>query len=191
MVELEGVEIPIMSAYVSMLRGINVGGRKKIHMETLRGIYEALGFTRVRTYVQSGNVVFESTEQNPSNLVKQIEARIEQACGYPVPVFIRQSHDLERILTGNPFLNGRNENPAYLHVTFLYQPAPETAWSKLTTPGNTTDEFYGDEMVIYLYCPNGYGKTKLSNSFFERKLGTPTTTRNWNTVKALYSMVME
>jgi len=78
MVELGGVEIPVMSAYVSMLRGINVGGlKKKMHMETLSGIYEALGFTRVRTYVQSGNAVFESTEQNPSNLLKLIEVHIQ------------------------------------------------------------------------------------------------------------------
>src|SRR4030042_6835320 len=155
MIELGDVEILAMSAYGSMLRGINVGGQKKIRMDTLRGIYEELGFTKVRTYVQSGNVVFASTEQNPSNLVKQIEARIEQACGYPVPVFIRQSHDLKKILTDNPFLNGRNENPIHLHVTFLYRPPPKTAWSRLATPGNTSDEFYRGEMAIYLYCPNG------------------------------------
>jgi uncharacterized protein (DUF1697 family) len=180
-----------MSTFISMLRGINVGGQKKIRMETLRGIYEELGFTNVRTYVQSGNVVFESTEQDQVVLVKRIEAHIEQTCGYAVEVFIRQAHELQRILAGNPFLNDRNEDPSKLYVTFLYQPPPEDGWRKLTPPSGTPDEFAPGKMAIYLLCPNGYGKTKLSNSFFERKLGLPTTTRNWNTVNALYKMTVE
>lgn len=180
-----------MSAFVSMLRGINVGGQKQIRMQTLRGIYEELGFTRVRSYVQSGNVIFESMEQDPSFLMKQIESRIELKCGFPVPVFIRQVHELGRILTGNPFIIDRNEDTSKLHVTFLYQAPPDTVWSKLVTPSDAPDEFAQGEMAIYLYCPNGYGKTRLSNSFFEQKLGVLVTTRNWNTVNALYDLVME
>lgn len=155
-----------MSTFISMLRGINVGGQKRLRMDTLRGIYEELGFTNVRTYVQSGKVVFESTGQVQSVLAKRIEAHIEQTCIYHVEVFIRQAQDLKRTLTSNPFLNDRNENPSKMHVTFLYQPPPETAWSKLTPPGETPDEFAPGELAIYLFCPNGYGKSKLSNSFF-------------------------
>jgi uncharacterized protein (DUF1697 family) len=180
-----------MSAYVSMLRGINVGGQKKIRMETLRGLYEGLGFTKVRSYVQSGNVVFECTEQDPSILGRQIEAQIEQTCGYPVPVFIRTAHELQEILAGNPFITERNVDPSKIHVTFLFQAPHEMAWSKLTPPTDTPDEFAPRELAIYLYCPNGYGKTKLSNGFFERKLGVLATTRNWNTVNALYQMAVE
>jgi uncharacterized protein (DUF1697 family) len=180
-----------MSACVSMLKGINVGGQKQIRMETLRGIYEELGFTRVRTYVQSGNVVFESTEQDPSVLVKRVEAQIKQACGYQVSVFIRQAQELRGILAGNPFINDRNEDLSKLHVTFLYRIPSEPWWSELATPRDTADEFARGEMAIYLFCPNGYGKTKLSNSLFERKLGMPVTTRNWNTVNALYKMAIE
>jgi uncharacterized protein (DUF1697 family) len=185
------VENPEMSAYVSMLRGINVGGQKKIRMETLCELYEKLGFTRVRTYVQSGNVVFESSVQGSSDFGRRIEAQIEQTCGYCVPVFIRQAEELQRILAGNPFINERNENPSKLYVTFLYLSPPKTTFSNLVPPGNSVDEFSPGETEIYLYCPNGYGTTKLSNNFFERKLEMPCTTRNWNTVNTLFRMLSE
>jgi uncharacterized protein (DUF1697 family) len=180
-----------MSIFISMLRGINVGSQKRLRMETLRGIYEDLGFTNIRTYVQSGNVVFESPEQDQRGLTRRIEAHIEQTCGYHVEVFIRQVDELERILAGNPFLNDRNEDPGKLHVTFFYQSPSKTVLCKLTTPSGTIDKFALGEMAIYLFCPNGYGKTKLSNGFFERKLGISVTTRNWNTVNALFKMALE
>jgi uncharacterized protein (DUF1697 family) len=180
-----------MSSYVSLLRGINVGGQKKIRMETLRGIYTKLGFTHIGTYVQSGNVVFKSPEQDLLYLVRRIEAEIEKTCGYPVPVFIRQAHEMETILAGNPFINDMDDDPSKLHVTFLYQAPLEAGWGKLTHPDDIPDAFARGEEAIYLFCPNGYGRTKLSNSFFERKLGVVVTTRNWNTVKALYKMAVE
>jgi uncharacterized protein (DUF1697 family) len=185
------MEISGMSIFVSLLRGINVGGQKKIHMETLRGIYETLGYTNVRTYVQSGNVVFESTSYTPSELVKRIEEQIEKTYGFTVLVFIRQADELQEILSSNPFLYDRNEDPGKLHVTFLYQSPLEIAWVKLVAPSSILDEFSCGELAVYLYCPNGYGKTKLSNGFFERKLGVSVTTRNWNTVNALSKMAME
>jgi len=180
-----------MIAFVSMLRGINVGGQKKISMETLRGIYEGLGFAHVRTYVQSGNVVFVTSEQDRTVLTKRIETHIEQTCGYHVPIFIRSAQELQKILASNPFLTARHEDPSKLHVSFLYHIPTVPMWSKLTSPGDSVDEFARVELAIYLFCPNGYGKTKLSNAFFERKLGMPVTTRNWNTVKTLYTMILD
>lgn len=179
-----------MSLSVSMLRGINVGGQKMIRMETLREIYQGLGFTKVRSYVQSGNIIFESIERNQTILAKRIEAQIEQTCGYHVSVFIRQAQELKETLTGNPFINDRNEDPRKLHVTFLYHVPSEPWWSEMATPRDTADEFARGERSIYLFCPNGYAKTKLSNSYFERKLGMPVTTRNWNTVNALFKMML-
>jgi uncharacterized protein (DUF1697 family) len=180
-----------MSAYVSMLRGINVGGKTQIRMDSLRGIYEDLGFSKVRSYVQSGNVVFESIEQDRSGLEKRIEAHIERICGFSIPVFIRQAHELHEVLTCNPFLYDRNEEASNLHVTFLHQSPPESTWSGLVAPSGIVDEFARGELAVYLYCPNGYGKTKLTNGFFERRLDVCVTTRNWNTVNALYKMVIE
>jgi len=180
-----------MSAYVSMLRGINVGGKAQIRMDSLRGIYEESGFSKVRTYVQSGNVVFESSEQDQVGLEKRIEAQIQQTFGLSIPVFIRQAPELHEIIICNPFLTERNEDLGKLHVTFLQQVPLETAWSKLVSPSGNLDEFSRGERAVYLFCPYGYGKTKLTNGFFERKLGVSVTTRNWNTVNALYKMVME
>ena len=180
-----------MTSVISMLRGINVGAQKRLRMDTLQVIYEGLGLKNIRTYVQSGNVVFESPDRDQAGLVNLIEAQIKQSCGYQVEVFIRQAEELQRILAGNPFLNDRNEDPSKLHVTFYYRTPSESVLSKLIAPGGTTDEFAFAEMAVYLFCPNGYGKTKLSNSFFERRLGMPVTTRNWNTVNALYKMAEE
>jgi len=180
-----------MSIYISLLRGINVGGSKRLPMGTLRGIYVAMGFTNIRTYLQSGNVVFESQEDDRSRLVSQIESHIEQTCGFHVEVFIRQAHDMLGILSNNPFLNNRNEDTSKLYVSFLYQPPVEAAWSRLTVPPNTTDEFAIGEMAIYLFLPNFYGKARLTSDFFEKRLGVATTARNWNTVNAIYRISQE
>jgi uncharacterized protein (DUF1697 family) len=177
-----------MNIYISMLKGINVGGQKQIRMESLREFYEGLGFSRVRSYVQSGNIIFECPETDAPVLMKRIEGRIEKEYGYHVSIFIRQAQELQEVLDNNPFIHDRNEDPAKLHVIFLYHVPSEPWWSEMMPPRDSTDEFARSKMAIYLFCPNGYAKTKLSNSFFERKLGMPVTTRNWNTVNALYKI---
>ncbi len=177
-----------MNTFISMLRGINVSGQKKIRMVELQKLYKSLDLVNVRTYVQSGNVVFESSEPDPSKLAELIESQIEQAFGFQVVVFIRDADELRRIIESNPFLNPRNENPDKLHVTFLYRTPSASAWNTLNAPDSEADEFVPGEKEIFLFCPNGYGRTKLSNSFFERKLGVPATTRNWRTVNTLYAM---
>lgn len=180
-----------MTTIVSMLRAINLGGKKMIPKDTLCEIYEGLGLTKVRTYIQSGNIVFETTQADLSILTTQIEASIEQGFGYHVEVFLRRTQELHQILTNNPFLEIRHEDPGKLYVTFLYRSPLEQAWSKLVRPPNTTDEFARGDQAVYLFLPNLYGRTRLSNSYFERKLGVAATTRNWNTVNALYKMTME
>ena len=179
-----------MYTYISMLRGINVSGQKQVRMESLRESYEGLGFSRVRSYVQSGNIIFESPEIEPSVLRKRIEAKIEQAYRHQISVFIRQPHEFQSLLAGNPFINAGNADLSKLHVTFLYHVPSEPWWSEMASPRDSSDEFARGEMAIYLFCPNGYGKTRLSNSFFERRLGMPVTTRNWNTVNALYKLAI-
>lgn len=180
-----------MNTFITMLRGINVSGQKKMRMAELRSLCESLNLVKVKTYVQSGNVVFDSTEHDASALAKLIEAHIEQFFGYAVSVFIREPQDFQRIIAGNPFLTKRKEDPARLYVTFLYNHPLETNLSNLEIPNGDTDEFFVGEKEIFLFCPNGYGRTKLSNNFFERKLNLPATTRNWKTVNALHNMVNE
>jgi uncharacterized protein (DUF1697 family) len=174
-----------------MLRGINVSGQKKIRMAELRDLYESLNLVNVETYVQSGNVVFDSTEGDASELAGLIETQIEKSFGYAVPTFIRDASDFQRIIDGNPFLKKRNEEPAKLYVTFLYSSPSDSKLSNLAIPSNETAEFSIGDKEAFLFCPNGYGRTKLSNNFFERKLGVPATTRNWKTVNALHKMASE
>ena len=171
-----------------MLRGINVSGQKKMRMAELQGLYETLGLVNIETYVQSGNVVFDCPEPDASKLREIIEAQIEGSFGYQVSVFIRDVEDFRRIIDSNPFLRQKKEDPDKLHVTFLYEAPSPAALDTLKAPEGETDEFNRGEKEIILFSPNGYGRTKLSNSFFERKLGVPATTRNWRTVNALYDM---
>ena len=177
-----------MNTFISMLRGINVSGQKKISMNELRDLYETLNLTNVQTYVQSGNVVFDSAERNASVLVRQIEEQIEQTFGYSVPVLLRTSDDFRRVTSSNPFLGDRNEDPAKLYVTFLYEPLADPQLSNLKAPDGIKDKFAIGEQEIFLFCPDGYGRTKLNNNFFEQKLKVTATTRNWKTVNALFGM---
>ena len=180
-----------MSTYISMLRGINVGAQKTIRMVELISAYESLDLSSIKTYVQSGNVVFESAEQDSGRLGANIEAQIERAFGYKVSVFLRTPAEFKNLIAGNPFLAERKEDPARLHVTFLYRPVAESEIGRLERPKTDADEFVAGTKEIYLFCPNGYGRTKLSNGYFEKVLGLPATTRNWNTVLALYKLAEE
>src|SRR5215472_10106716 len=108
-----------MPAYVSMLRGINVGGGKTIKMERLRAAFEALGFSRVRTYVQSGNVVFETTQGSHAALSKRIQERILRDFGFPIPVILKTTEEMERVVVADPFAQEESIDQSKLHVTFL------------------------------------------------------------------------
>jgi uncharacterized protein (DUF1697 family) len=177
-----------MPTLISMLRGINVSGQKTIRMAELKTIYESLGYTRVTTYVQSGNVVFDCADQDVSALSGSLEKEIARRFGFSVGVIVRHSADFGRVIASNPFVTHRNEDPQKLHVTFLASLPSAVALNNLKGPVDTTDEYFLSGTEIYLFCPNGYGKTKLSNSFFEKKLSVLATTRNWKTVTALYSL---
>jgi uncharacterized protein (DUF1697 family) len=177
-----------MPTYISMLRGINLGSHNSIRMPELKGLYEALGFTNVSTYVQSGNVVFSGDDRDTPELEAAIQAQIAATFGFDVPVFVRQARDFQWLLDENPFLHGRSEDPARLHVTFLSAAPPQEKLDALVKPAGENDEYVIIGRDVFLFCPNGYGRTKLSNAFFERKLGLPATTRNWNTINALLKM---
>lgn len=180
-----------MKTLISLLRGINVSGHKRVGMADLKQLYESLGLANVQTYVQSGNVVFDSAKSDQAKLAALIEAQIERTYNYAVSVFIREARDFQRLLSHNPFLKGRQVAPTQLHVTFLYRSPPKSVVSSLQTPSSGADEFAIKGQEIFLFCPDGYGRTKLSNNFFERKLSVPATTRNWNTVNALYKLAKE
>jgi uncharacterized protein (DUF1697 family) len=177
-----------MQTYISMLRGINVSGQKKVRMADLKSLYGSLGLGNVQTYVQSGNVVFDSEEQDAKKLRKTIEARIKATFGFPVPVLLRAADDFQRVIENHPFAN---EDPIRVLVTFLYELPEKSKWNELSLYQDKVDQFALGEQEIFLFCPGGYGRTKLSNTFFEKKLGVIATTRNWKSVNALYEMASE
>ncbi len=177
--------------YISMLRGINVSGQKKIRMTELKSVYESLDLDSAVTYLQSGNVIFDCPEQSiaeqgGAELTSIIEAGIKQFFGYSVSVFVRSRNDFHQVIENSPFTNQGNVDPTKLHVTFLSDEPSESALSRI--PTCAPDEFVVRHKEVYLFCPHGYGRTKLSNNFFEKKLGVSATTRNWKTVNALYEI---
>jgi uncharacterized protein (DUF1697 family) len=177
-----------MVTYLSILRGINVSGHKLIKMEALRKLFEDLGFKNVQTYIQSGNVVFQSKKAKQSDLEKKIVKKIEEEFGFEVPVLVKEANELSVVLKNNPFLNQRKEDITKLHVTFLSEEPDQAAIVKIKEGNYAADEFIVSGKIIYLFCPGGYGNTKLSNNFFENKLKVIATTRNWKTVNELISM---
>ena len=177
-----------MTTFISMLRGINVGGQKQVRMADLKNMYESLEFGNVQTYVQSGNVVFDSQEMDVSILRQTIEAQIEAVFGFSLPVLIRTGGDFRRVIESHPFAG---EEAVRVLVTFLYDRPRKSKLEDLSHYEDKVDQFAIGEQEIFLFCPGGYGKTKLSNTFFEKRLGVVATTRNWNSVNALYQMAME
>jgi uncharacterized protein (DUF1697 family) len=177
-----------MATYVAMLRGINVGPGKIVKMERLRALFGVLGFDDVRTYVQSGNVVFESEQKSPTGLSNKIEEKIQRDFGFTVPVLVKTSKEIEQIVSDNPLVKEKGIDRSKLHITFLSDAPPKTAVKALEPLATGRERFRILNRAIYLYCPDGYGNTKLSNNAIEKKLSVVATTRNWRTVNALLEM---
>lgn len=180
-----------MQTFISILRGINVSGQKKILMADLKALYEDLKFKEVITYIQSGNVIFKSNVKlSDTELAKKIEQAIYQKCDFEVPVIIRNANEWGNIISTNPFLKEKNINVEKLHVTFLSEIPNKTSLKSIHQFDFSPDRFIILEKEIFLYIPERYGETKLSNKFFENKLKVTATTRNWKTVKKLFQMSM-
>lgn len=171
-----------MSTYIILLRGINVGGHKKIKMADLRQLLSAAAFEDVRSYVQSGNIVL-SSEASASAVQDKIAQIIDEHYGFKVPVFVLLVEDLLAAIQQQPFIDKEEKR---LHLTFLEQaPSPEIVKNSLPPKFDTPDEYQIIDKTVFLYCPNGYGRSKLTNDFWERKLQLNATTRNWKTANKL------
>ena len=180
-----------MPTYISMLRGINVSGQKKIKMADLKHLYESLGFDSVQTYIQSGNVVFRSKIGDARKLEKAVSGAILKRFQFDVPVIVRTAKEMDRVVTSNPLLKGSTKDVNKLHVTFLSDKPKASLFKNLQAPlaGDEALQIRGNE--VFLYCPHGYGKTKLNNGFFEKQLSVAATTRNWKTVNVLLEMTKQ
>ncbi len=178
-----------MATFISILRGINVSGQKSIQMTDLKALYEELEFKEVITYIQSGNVIFK-TEVKMSNqyLSAKIKHAIHKKYYFDVPVIIRTVEEMKHAISVNPFPKEKNIDLEKLHVTFLAETPEQPRLESIRNIDYSPDKFMVIGKEVYLYCPNGYGITKLSNTFFENKLKVSATTRNWKTVNKLVEL---
>ena len=170
-----------LTTYISILRGINVSGHNPVKMDALRQLYIELGFSDIQTYIQSGNVVFRTDNTDSLLLEKTIHEKIFDSFGWKVPVIVLTINELKNSLDKNPFINSPLKDPAFMHLTFLSGLPDQELVEKIHPGFYLPDEFFISGKTIYLYCPTGYGNTKLSNTFFEKKLNLTATTRNLHT----------
>src|SRR6266705_2426468 len=172
-----------------MLRGINVTGQKIIKMDHLRELCRGMGFRNVETYVQSGNIVFRTSMSNPAVVSKRIGETVHHSFGFDTPVIVRTAEQMRDVIRNNPFSREKDIDLSKLHVTFLSETAQKDSLENLEALSPGPDRFYSAPREIYLYCPGGYGRTKLSNIAIERALSVRATTRNWKTTNTLFEMV--
>jgi uncharacterized protein (DUF1697 family) len=173
--------------YVALLRGINVGGKNTLPMRHLAAMFVEAGCSDVRTYIQSGNVVFAATPGVVKRLADAISRRIAKNFGYRVPVVLRTADELHQVLSGNPFLKSGADGRS-LHVAFLADLPDPRRIAALDPKRSPGDSFKLRGREIYLCLPNGVAGTKLSNAYFDSTLATTSTLRNWRTVLKLVEM---
>jgi uncharacterized protein (DUF1697 family) len=179
----------MIKTYISILRGINVGGQKSIKMELLKVLYAKMGFANVQTYIQSGNVVFCSNGGlQIASMQKKIMQEIQNTFDFEVPVLIFEATDFEKIIKNNPYLKDTTKHNNYLHLTFLSESQNENHLPQIEKATNQAEDFAIIDKVVYLYCPNGYSNCKWTNAFWERKLKCTATTRNLKTAQQLLQM---
>jgi len=178
-----------MKKYVSVLRGINVGGHRKILMADLRSLFSGLGFLNIETYIQSGNVLFDSNKnQSCSELANIIQEKIKTVYNYEVPVIVIKAESLTPIINNNPFADGVNINQLFL--TFLSEKPKADKVIEMNKLSFSPDKFEVKESLIYGYFHGKFHQTKISNQLFEKKLKVSATTRNWKTVLKISELIL-
>lgn len=178
-------DLPRRLAMVALLRGINVSGRRTVAMGDLAHSLEDLGLHDVRTYRQSGNVVFESERASPEEIAAAIERRVAADFGHDVSVLVVPGSVLQNVASSNPFAGLPDVDEGWLHVTFLDRPHAGDCTAEADPPAVDGERATRIGDVVYLLLPRGYARTKLNNAFFEKACGTVATTRSWRTVLAL------
>lgn len=172
---------------IALLRGVNVGGRHKLPMKELAAIFESAGAQDVRTYIQSGNIVFTVAPSKVRAIASRVAAAIEERFGFEVPVVTRTAKELASIVDANPYI-AEGADVSKLHVGFLADRPKASARRKLDPEHSPPDRFELVGRELYLHCPNGVAGTKLTNAWFDRTLDTVTTVRNWKTTLRLLEM---
>lgn len=187
MVDKKGAQKGPRGIHVALLRGINVGGKNKLPMTALVEIFKGLGCADVRTYIQSGNVVFSASDALVRRIPTEVAATIEKKLGLTVPVITRSLDEWRTVATTNPFMTA-GQDTKKLHVAFLASTPDDANVAAVDPDRSPPDEIVVRGKEIYLFYPNGVARTKLTNAYFDSKLATTSTVRNWNTVLKLLSL---
>jgi uncharacterized protein (DUF1697 family) len=179
-----------MAVLISMLRGVNLGPHNRIKMEALRSMYESLGLQDSRSYVQSGNVIFRAKEKNKQKLAEKIQVAIEKAFKCRTAVILRTTEELRQAIAATPFAD-RNLEPGKILVTFLAADPPAWTHDKLSGLKTHPEEIHFKGRELYIYFPNGAGRSKLPWSQLPELLKVAGTARNWNSVLAMLQIAEE
>jgi uncharacterized protein (DUF1697 family) len=174
-----------MNTYIALFRGINITGRNILSMKDLVKILEGIGCEKVKTYIQSGNVVFQSKKGKPGPMAREISSRILESHGFEPKVLLLKVSELRSAIENNPF---DTANGKILHFFFLDSVPDKPDLEKLMAVKAESEEFKLHGKVFYFYAPDGFGRSKLAAKV-EQALGVPATARNWNTVSKLVAMV--
>jgi uncharacterized protein (DUF1697 family) len=177
--------------HLALLRGINVSGHNMIKMEALKTTLEAIGFTNVVTYIQSGNVFVETEEESGFGVGFKIKQEIFKTFGHEVPVIVIGENDLELCFKNNPFLKQKDVDTKKLYVAFISKELSSSAINELKISQFKPDEAVIDGNRIFIKYDIGAGKTRLDQKYIEKKLNVIATIRNWNTVTKLLEMYEE
>jgi uncharacterized protein (DUF1697 family) len=173
-----------MQKYIAFLRAINVGGRN-VKMDRLREIFEAMGFSKVETYIASGNVVFESMSKDTAKLEKRIEKKLNESLGFEVTTFIRSDAELAAIANYKPFPKSQMDSAAALNVAFLSAPLDNESKKLLMTLKSDIDDFHVHGREVYWLCKKKQSDSKFSNAVLEKTLGMKSTMRGIITIKKM------
>jgi len=177
-----------MAVIISMLRGVNVGGHNKIKMDALRALYASLKLRDAQTYVQSGNVIFRTDERDVSRLTKRIEDGIERKFGFRPSVILRTAAEMREVIGRNPFAKRRGIEPGKLLVSCLASDPWEEARETVRQMKGDPEELRIEGRELYIYFPNGIGRSKLPWAGLGKMLKTAGTGRNWNSVRKMLEM---
>jgi len=180
-----------MPTSIALLRSVNVLGKNMIKMPELARAFEKAGFTKVRTYIQSGNVIFETEEESGDLLSAQIRDLVTKQFGLTIQAVVIGPQKLADIVSQNPFVKRPGIDLSRQHVTFLDREADPVKAEKLLSYNYPPDEIIIGSRVVYVHCPEGYGRTKYHNNFIEKKLSANATSRNWNTCQRLLEISRE
>lgn len=180
-----------MPIYIAMLRGINIGPHKRMKMEKLRASCDALGFNKVKTFIQSGNIVFHAGKMSAAAVSKKLEEQIVKDFGFSADVITRSKDEMENVVKRNPLLKEPSLDPAKFHVVFLSENPQPAALKKLESLTLAPDRVHHSGKEIYFYFPNGVSGSSIWKHPLDRVLSVTGTMRNWNTVNSLYEMAVE